>query len=64
MSRVANAKYRFQKVGGYSFQTSTRWEGIGTEKNFKKSADWIKKAYESGNNKAEVFWNKNELWKY
>lgn len=38
--------------------------GIGTIKNLKKAAHWIKLSHNNGNKDAEILWNKFELWKY
>lgn len=37
---------------------------IEVQSNKKEGAIWIKKAYESGVEDAEIIWNKYELWKY
>lgn len=40
------------------------YAGTGTQVNKVKAAELTKKAFESGDPDAEVFWDKNELWNY
>ena len=40
------------------------YAGVGTEKDLKQAAFWIKKSYENGNEEAKSVWERYELYNY